>query len=304
MTLVLPRSWSEFLEEAPCFVLGLERYEERRADACRHLRDDVGFRWIFLAEGVDGHARPADLEAVVEELWPGLKWKESLSPGHRGCSLGHMRLWHHIATSGIPYGVIFEDDVLPHPRIGELGPLWWADTTSLSEDGHKWPAGYEEGRGVLDMVLLGNQMNPDFLVGKEHIPVLESPAYCLHAYVLTAAGARKLLDAIDVFIYSGRDMYMNDILVFNMMCDGMLNYVCWNRGLANVGWPVFSLEMDLGYVKTHDVAVWARDTGLFYQNARWGTTLSGLRRSYLLGTADATQDKEIKEYLRRHGEPV
>jgi GR25 family glycosyltransferase involved in LPS biosynthesis len=215
-----------------------------------------------------------------------------------------MRLWHHIATSGIPYGVIFEDDVLPHPQIGELGQTWWAHTTLLSEDGHKWPAGYEEGRGVLDMVLLGNQMNPDFLVGKEHIPVLESPAYCLHAYVLTAAGARKLLDAIDVIIYSGRVMYMNDILVFNMMYERMLNYVCWNRGLADVGWPVFSLDMDLGYVKTHDVAVWARDTGLFYQNARWGTTISGLRRSYLLGTADATQDKEIKEYLRRQGEQV
>jgi hypothetical protein len=147
-------------------------------------------------------------------------------------------------------------------------------------------------------------MKPDFLVGKEHIRILESPAYCLHAYVLTAAGARKLLDVIDIFIYSGGYMYAIDILVFNMMCDGMLNYVCWNRGLVDVGWPVFSLDMDLGYVKTHDVAVWARDTGLFYQNARWGTTLSGLRRSYLLGTADASQDEEIKEYLRRQGEPV
>ena len=293
MTSVLPRSWSEFLEEAPCFVLGLERYEERRADACRRVREDVGFRRIFLAEGVDGHARPADLEAVVDELWPGLKWKEGLSHGHRGCSLGHMRLWHHIANSRIPYGVIFEDDVLPHPQIGELGPAWWADTI-----------GYDEGRGPLDMVLLGNQMDPDFLEGKELIHVLESPAYCLHAYVLTAAGARKLLDAIDVFIYSGRVMYMNDILVFKMMCEGMLNYVCWNRGLVDVGWPVFSLDMDLGYVKTHDVAVWGRDTGLFYQNARWGTTLRGLQRSYLLGTADTEQDKEIRDYLRRQGEPV
>jgi GR25 family glycosyltransferase involved in LPS biosynthesis len=293
MASVLPRSWSEFLEEAPCFVLGLERYEERRTDACRRLRDDVGFRRIFLAEGVDGHARPADLEAVVDELWPGLVWKDHLSPGHRGCSLGHMRLWHHIATSGIPYAMIFEDDVLPHPQIGELGPAWWADTI-----------GYEEGRGMLDMVFLGNQMNKEYLEDKKHIRVIQTPTYTTHAYIITAAGARKILDAIQIFIYASIPLYMIDILLYNLMYDSKLNIVCWNRGLLDVGWPVFSLDMDLGYVKTHDVAVWARDTGLFYQNARWGTTISGLRKSYVFGTADAAQDEEIKEYLRRQGEPV
>ena len=292
MESVLPTSWARLLQEAPCFVLGLERYGERSADACCRLQE-VGFQRIFLAEGVDGYARPAELKAVGEQLFSGLIWKESLSPGHKGCSLGHMRIIHHIATSGIPYALIFEDDVLPHPGLAEHAPTWWAETVA-----------WEKQHGMLDMILLGNQMNPEELIGKEHIHVLASPAYCLHAYVLTAAGARKILNTINIFIYSGIPMKMFDIMMYNMMCDNMLHYLCWNRGKLDVGWPVFSLDMPLAYVKTNDVAVWHRDTGLFYQNARWGTTISGLRRSYLLGTADAEEDKKIREYLRREGEDV
>ena len=292
MESVLPASWGQLLEEAPCFVLGLERYGERSADACCRLQE-VGFQRIFLAEGVDGHARPAELTAVEEELFPGLVWKETLSAGHRGCSLGHMRLIHHIATAGIPYALIFEDDVLPHPRLAEHGPTWWAQTLE-----------YEKEHGMLDMILLGNQMNPAELIEKKDIYVLARPAYCLHAYVITAAGARKILSCIDILIYSKIPMRMFDIIVHDMMHYSMLDYLCWNRGALDVGWPVFSLDMPLSYVKTHDVAVWHRDTGLFYQNARWGTTIGGLRRSYLLGTADEEEDKLIRQYLEREGEPV
>jgi len=292
MESVLPTSWGQLLQEAPCFVLGLERYGERSADACCRLQE-VGFQRIFLAEGVDGHARPAELEVVKEKLFPGLVWKKPLSPGHRGCSLGHMRLIHHIATAGIPYALIFEDDVLPHPRIGELGPTWWAETDA-----------WQKQHGMLDMILLGNQMNPAELAGQENIRVLQSPAYCLHAYVLTAAGARKILNTINIFIYSGIPMRMFDIMMYDMMCDRMLHYLCWNRGTLDVGWPIFSLEMPLAYVKTHDVAVWHRDTGLFYQNARWGTTIGMLNTSYLFGTADAEQYEKIKAYLREQGEEI
>jgi hypothetical protein len=292
MEFVFPASWDQLLAEAPCFVLGLERYGERGADSCCRLQE-LGFQRIFLAEGVDGHALPAELEAVGEGLFPGLRWKDNLSPGHIGCSLGHMRLIHHIATSGIPYALIFEDDVLPHSGLKEYGPIWWADTIA-----------WEKKHGMLDLVLLGNQMNPAELVGKEEMRVVESPAYCLHAYVLTASGARKILDMINIFIYSGREMYMFDIFMYKMMCERMLHYLCWNRGHLNVGWPVFSLEMPLAYVKRNDVAVWNRDTGLFYQNARWGTTIGMLKTSYLFGTADAEEDKKIREYLRKEGEDV
>jgi GR25 family glycosyltransferase involved in LPS biosynthesis len=292
MESVLPASWGQLLQEAPCFVLGLERYVERSADTCCRLQK-VGFQRIFLAEGVDGHARPAELEAVGEALFPGLVWKESMSPGHRGCSLGHMRLIHHIATAGIPYAVIFEDDILPHPGLAEHGPSWWAHTLE-----------YEKEHGMLDMVFLGNQMNPEELIGKEHIHVLASPAYCLHAYVLTATGARKILNCIDILIYTKIPMRMFDIIVHDMMYYSMLDYLCWNRGALDVGWPVFSLDMPLAYVKTNDVAVWHRDTGLFYQNARWGTTIGMMKTSYLFGTADEEQYEKIKAYLRSQGEDI
>lgn len=292
MESVLPTSWDQVLAEAPCFILGLERYEERRTDACRRLRS-VGFQRIFLAEGVDGHARPTELEAVNEELFPGLIWNESLSAGHKGCSLGHMRLIHHIATAGIPYALIFEDDVLPHPALAEHAPSWWAETIA-----------WEKEHGMLDMVLLGNQMNPKWISGKEHMRVLVSPPYCLHAYVLTMAGARKILNCIDILIYSKIPMRMFDILMFELMSEQIVHYLCWNRGTLAVGWPVFSFDMPLAYVKKNDVAVWHRDTGLFYQNARWGTTIGMFEPTYLFGTSDAEQYEKIKEYLRKEGEDV
>ena len=83
-----------------------------------------------------------------------------------------------------------------------------------------------------------------------------------------------------------------------MLADGDLHYCCWNRGPTDCGYPVFSLEMPLAYVKTNDVAIWHRDTGLFYQNGRGGSTLHDFKPSYMFGTSDADGDEAIKEYLR------
>jgi hypothetical protein len=62
--------------------------------------------------------------------------------------------------------------------------------------------------------------------------------------------------------------------------------------------------MPLSYVKTHDVAIWHRDTGLFYQNGRGGSTLHDFKPSYMFGTSDDVGDAAIKAYLKTQGEEV
>jgi GR25 family glycosyltransferase involved in LPS biosynthesis len=288
--MALPRTFGELLEGGS-YVLGLQRHEGRRMAAVEKLAA-AGFRRLIAAEGVDGHARPEDIDKVGTELFPGLRWASHLTAGHRGCSLGHMRLWKYVVDTGLPYALIFEDDVLPHPRLAELGPAWW----SASLD-------FERASGPLDMVLLGNQMNPDWIESVMD-KVIKSPAYCLHAYIITQAGARKLMAAIEEFIYAQSPMPMNDLLVFYMFTKGRLHYCCWNRGPTERGYPVFSLDMPLAYVKTHDVAIWYRDTGLFYQNGRGGSTLHDFKPSYMFGTSDDVGDAAIKAYLKTQGEEV
>jgi hypothetical protein len=87
-----------------------------------------------------------------------------------------------------------------------------------------------------------------------------------------------------------------------MLETGRLQYCCWNRGPTERGYPVFSLEMPLAYVKEHDVAIWHRDTGLFYQNGRGGSTLHDFKPSYMFGTSDEAEDERIKAYLRAQNE--
>jgi hypothetical protein len=284
----LPGSFEDLLNGG-AFILGLERHEERRTRAAAQLAS-VGFKGLVAAEGVDGHARPEDIMKVSGALFPGLVWAPYLTAGHRGCSLGHMRLWKYVVDAGLPYALIFEDDVLPHPRLAELGPVWWKETLD-----------FERKSAALDMVLLGNQMKTSWIESVTD-KIVQSPAYCLHAYIITQAGARKLLTAIDEIIYGRAQMPMNDLLVFHMLETNKLHYCCWNRGPTERGYPVFSLEMPLAYVKEHDVAIWHRDTGLFYQNGRGGSTLHDFKPSYMFGTSDEGEDERIKAYLRAQNE--
>lgn len=285
----LPGSFEDLLNGG-AFILGLERHEGRRTRAATQLRD-VGFKGLVAAEGVDGHAHPDDIIKVGSALFPGLVWAPHLSAGHRGCSLGHMRLWKYVVDAGLPYALIFEDDVLPHPQLADLGPVWWKEMLDFER----------KSASPLDMVLLGNQMNSAWI---RDVPdkVVQSPAYCLHAYIITQAGARKLLTAIEEIIYSGGLMPMNDLLVFHMLETNKLHYCCWNRGPTERGVPVFSLEMPLTFVKENDVAIWHRDTGLFYQNGRGGSTLHDFKPSYMFGTSDEAEDERIKTYLKEQGE--
>jgi GR25 family glycosyltransferase involved in LPS biosynthesis len=94
-------------------------------------------------------------------------------PGKQGVYLSMLSLWKHIVDEKIPVASIFEDDIKFHEQWHDLGPEYMKHT----------PSDY-------DVIFMGNQLDsvpPPFHICKV-------PVYCLHAYIITLEGARKLLE--------------------------------------------------------------------------------------------------------------
>jgi GR25 family glycosyltransferase involved in LPS biosynthesis len=235
-------------------ILSLPRYEYRFQHTRHHLQQ-VGFQNIQFYKGIDGFVD--DLSGIAIQLGiPGI-YTEDIAhrPGNIACTLSHISLWKKIIDDSLPYLLIFEDDALPHPNFGEVGPLWWDQTP-----------------GDLDMILLGNQMNPTLqeLYDPTKL-IVRHPAYCLHAYIVTQKGAQKLMQLVK----SQSAMKMNDAQVMDWMSQGLLNFVCWNGAwIQNKGYDTFTQRTPLqAALDKMDMIVEKRDTGLIYQNFCLGHTL-------------------------------
>ena len=247
-------SFSE-LQERGGVILSLPRYSHR-FEHTRELLEGVGFRNLVPFWGVDGFSD--DLEAVARDLGFSGTYHEEIAarPGNIACTLSHISIWKKIVDEGLPWLLIFEDDALPHPGFHIVGEIWWAVTP----------------RNV-DIVLLGNQMDD----AREELKdpsklVVQIPAFCLHAYIVTQKGARRLLE----LVHSSSVMKMNDIQVMEWMGMGALEYVCWNGAwIPEKGYPVFRQHTPLEEVSHNtNMIVEKRDTGLIYQNFCLGHTLA------------------------------
>ena len=258
---MLPVSFKE-LQEGEAYMIALERTPFRHELSLSKLRD-VGFKNVKLSKAIDGFND--DLEPWIKIL--GLQGKLPdnlyLRKGNLACTLSHIRLWHKIVLDDMPYMLIFEDDVLPHPDLEKLGPLWWDETPR-----------------DLDMILLGNQTNPeDPRIWQEGLRILKSPSFCLHAYIVTNAGAHRLLQLIK----EAPEIMMNDQQTCKWMNEEKLSYTCWNAAwLPEKGYEVANTFAGVApLMTTHNaIRVKRRDTGLFYQNYICGHTLSSEITTY------------------------
>ena len=170
-------------------MLYLPRLRWRARHSLRKLRE-VGFRSVVLEEGVDGTA--GDVRAEAERR--GWFFDPGLSPGEIGCSLSMLALWERVVEQDLPYLLIFEDDVLPHPDLRQLGPQYWAETPRDA-----------------DFVLMGNQMKFEEIAA---LPdpgrrVVTLPAWCLHAYLITQDGARRGLELLRTALVGDQFRMMN-----------------------------------------------------------------------------------------------
>ena len=92
----------------------LPRHRARAEYSLAKLRE-VGFANIVLTEGVDAYTADVRQIAATE----GWSFRPDVNPGAVGCALAKFRLWRRIIDRGLPYLLIFEDDVLPRPRPGQ-----------------------------------------------------------------------------------------------------------------------------------------------------------------------------------------
>jgi len=248
----LPNTFDEIMKH-PCIVLGLSRHSERWQYSVKKLVD-AGFNKVGVFIGVDGY---------IDDI-SGSQWRvaSSLRAGEIGFTLSCLKLWTFAATGNEPYIVVFEDDVLPHPNIRDLGELWFAETPR-----------------DIDIIMMGNQMNPsDPVLQSGQKVILNCPFYCTHAYILTRAGAQKIMNMVDVILLNGGHVSKGDIFLKMLVEHKLINVACWNGYTVEKPFPTFTKDMQ---TFTQDTIVWKRDTGLFYQNFLMGTTLHGPKISYV-----------------------
>lgn len=103
-------------------------------------------------------------------------WNREMTPGEIGCAIAHMGVWHHIHITGAKRALILESDFTP------VKPLHTVDYSALPVD---W-----------DLLYLGRNLLPGYTDTDIGLPdfVKPGPSYNLHAYALSAKGAKNLMD--------------------------------------------------------------------------------------------------------------
>lgn len=199
-------SWT--IESIPSFCITLER----RKDRWQRFQDQSGINGLNIKKfiGVDGKTLNIENDQRVATLTKrniALKTRRSHEEldtiGGVGCALSHIAVWQWLANSEHEMVLIFEDDAVIPPTFIERANA--CIKRSILKDPKKW-----------DLWLLGGKWEDLHSIPGEKEIVKIDAFVLFHAYVLTRAYAKKLLnDAypihchIDIWvsIYS----YMNNM---------------------------------------------------------------------------------------------
>jgi hypothetical protein len=230
----------------------LPRLRWRATHSLAKLRE-VGFRNVVLEEGVDGFT--GDPRDVGERH--GWFFDPGLGPGEIGNSVSMLRLWRRVVEERLSYLLVFEDDVLPHPDIAQLGPEYWAQTPQDA-----------------DFVLMGNQMELSDIAAlpDPRRRVVTLPSWCLHAYVITQDGARRGLELVARELASDRWLSSIDVELRRWMVGADVRHACWNGTMLRQAFPS-SNEMRGKSELPLDVTWSKRATGPFFQNFSLGSSI-------------------------------
>jgi glycosyl transferase, family 25 len=161
----------------PTYVISLPEASERRASAERQL-SAAGVDWRFI-DAIKGRALARDsagLAIGTTFLW---RFNRYVVPGEIGCSLSHMAALLAFLSTGAPRALILEDDF-------SAGPEAWASLRLLLDANLPH-----------DILKLGGATPPNgrvvrHVAGLDVIETLK-PSICAHAYVVSQAGAQKLV---------------------------------------------------------------------------------------------------------------
>jgi glycosyl transferase family 25 len=206
--------FNKYLENNPAFIINvLERSPERR-EICKSRLENAGYKNIIIFNGVNSSKQEEVNNA--KKLFPKLPgFHREVSPGQLGCTLSHLKVLRHIVDNNIEAATIFEDDAMFHPNWEILSKRYYYHT----------PKNY-------DMIYMGNQMNT------ESDKINTEPAFCLHAYIVTLLGARKLLNCIiqwDYYDQGLSGLVTIDIILIDIQkrikekkLRKLFTWYCWN----------------------------------------------------------------------------
>jgi hypothetical protein len=246
----LPASFAE-LQDSEATMLYLPRLRHRAGHSLLKLRK-VGFRKVVPEAGVDAALEDARAAAIRD----GWRFEPERADTEVAFSVGMLRIWQRVVDDALPYLLIFEDDVLPHPDIERLGPAYWDDTPRDA-----------------DFVFMGNQMAPQEVVHHANDRVVAIPAWCLHAFVITQQGAREGLARLRADQAADPDgLAILDAEMKRWMAGERVRYACWNGTMLPRVFPR-SDEVPGDGEHMPDIAWAGRDTGLFFQNFALGSAI-------------------------------
>lgn len=113
-----------------------------------------------------------------------------IRPGEFACYKSHLNLWNFLYQSGVPYAIIFEDDISVPPGVG------LQDVTNVIDNSKGF-----------DILLLGHCSSP-WIPRKPSGAAGIGSAMCTHAYAVSREGLRKLVegnhdyrDAVDTYLH-------------------------------------------------------------------------------------------------------
>jgi GR25 family glycosyltransferase involved in LPS biosynthesis len=251
----LPSSWSEVCS-SKAVMMGLKRYAFRREYSAAKL-GMVGIKNIEFVDSFDGYND--DIDKALENL--GIKMNPELGPGHKACSYTHLLEWKRMIDENVPYRMFFEDDVIAHLDLPNgLGQKFW-DATPKD----------------FDVLYLGSMLpNNPTVIGKTlddpNNIIIDLPVFCLHAYILTLEGAKKLWALAKETIATEKHLVMLDMQLVKWQLDKKIKWCVWNATWIQKSYPTF--DEGLPWKAFSDIIIPQKDVGLFWQNMRVGTTLN------------------------------
>jgi GR25 family glycosyltransferase involved in LPS biosynthesis len=232
---------------APCKLINLTKNTARFTISKERIQE-AGFTNIERFNAIDIHH--------LDENWKLLNNPVIASqkdpcfykfPGKQGCFLSHILIWKDIIEKQTPITTIFEDDILFHDKWKEIAPVYFKNT----------PHTY-------DILYLGSQFEAPSNFHIDRVPV-----YCLHAYVITYEGAKKLYNLV---LNNELGVYTIDCMLLDFMKKDAFNWVVWN------GYKFFPPKQQMSQQ-------WAiRNHGLVYQDEIFGSDIiTDLHNSTFIG---------------------
>lgn len=217
-------------------IINLKRHIHR-FEITKQLMEQAGFTNIQRFEAIDGF--------TVEDVFFDNLGIFKGGKGQKGCAASHLLVWEKfLKNPKKDFLFIAEDDMLPHSDFCNLFPLYWQWTPTS-----------------FDIVLVGNQMK----VKPSHFWIVQEPASCMHAYIISKKGAEKLLQLYKRIPKQDTTIYIIDIFLREMMRQHQINYYCYN------GTPF----PDIPNIRANNLSH-GRTTGICFQNRNLGSSIHDL----------------------------